>query len=217
MKEKTAFVSDFDGTITDDDFFTYASKAFFDEKSLAPWLRYKKGEISHFEALKEMFAKIRVPLDELNSFMNTIPVDAGFIAAAQICHAKNIPVYICSAGCNYYIDYLIGNIIKEYNITLVTNQSSYNPQTGLIMQMPLAENPYFSPETGISKAAIVEHLHREGYKVIYAGDGLPDYDAARNADKVFARRDLLVKCREAGIEASAFADFGLINAYLKEL
>ena len=37
MKGKAAFVSDFDGTITGDDFFAYASEAFFDEKSLTPW------------------------------------------------------------------------------------------------------------------------------------------------------------------------------------
>ena len=55
MKGKAAFVSDFDGTITGDDFFAYASEAFFDEKSLTPWRRFKKGEITHFEALKEMF------------------------------------------------------------------------------------------------------------------------------------------------------------------
>lgn len=53
--------------------------------------------------------------------------------------------------------------------------------------------------------------------MIYAGDGLPDYEAAWNADVVFARRDLLSKCREAGIAARAFNDFGVINAYLKEL
>ena len=48
-------------------------------------------------------------------------------------------------------------------------------------------------------------------------DGLPDYEAAWNADVVFARHDLLAKCREAGIAARAFNDFGVINAYLKEL
>lgn len=42
MKGKAAFVSDFDGTITGDDFFAYASEAFFDEKSLTPWRRFKK-------------------------------------------------------------------------------------------------------------------------------------------------------------------------------
>ena len=48
MKRKAAFVSDFDGTITGDDFFTYASAAFFDEKSLTPWRRFKKGEITRY-------------------------------------------------------------------------------------------------------------------------------------------------------------------------
>ncbi len=217
MKRKTAFVSDFDGTITGDDFFAYASEAFFDEKSLAPWRRFKRGEISHFEALREMFSQIRVPLGKLNAFMDKIPVDAGFATAAQICREKNIPVYICSAGCDYYINYLIGNVIKKYDVSLVTNHGRYSPESGLTMEMPPADSPYFDPLTGISKAAIVNRLHKEGYDVIYAGDGLPDYEAARNADIVFARRDLLTKCREAGLAVRSFNDFGVINAYLKEL
>lgn len=217
MKGKTAFVSDFDGTITGDDFFAYASKAFFDEKSLAPWHRFKRGEITHFEALREMFAQIRVSRGELDAFMDKIPVDEGFAAAAQLCCEKNMPIYICSAGCDYYINYLIGDIIKKYDITLVTNYGSYSPETGLVLQMPPVDSPYFDASTGISKAAIVNRLHREGYEVIYAGDGLPDYEAAWNADVVFARRDLLSKCREAGIAARNFNDFGVINAYLKEL
>lgn len=45
----------------------------------------------------------------------------------------------------------------------------------------------------------------------------PTMRPAWNADVVFARRDLLAKCREAGIAARAFNDFGVINAYLKEL
>lgn len=88
MKRKAAFVSDFDGTITGDDFFTYASAAFFDEKSLTPWRRFKKGEITHFEALKEMFEKIRVSCGEFNAFMDKIPVDGGFAEGARICREK---------------------------------------------------------------------------------------------------------------------------------
>lgn len=217
MQPKTAFVSDFDGTITDDDFFAYATQAFFDDKALEPWRRFKAGKQTHFSALKEMFAKIRVPQEELDNFMRKIPVDKGFIEAVQICKEKGIPLYICSAGCDYYINFLIGDILQKYNITLVTNHGEYSPKQGLMMYKPEQDSPYFDGNTGISKAAIVQKLHREGYEVIYAGDGLPDYEAAWNADVVFARRDLLVKCLENGVKAHPFKDFGVINAYLKEL
>ena len=217
MQPKTAFVSDFDGTITDDDFFAYATNAFFDDKALEPWRRFKAGEQTHFSALKEMFAKIRVPQEELDAFMRKIPVDKGFIEAAQICKEKGIPLYICSAGCDYYIDFLIGDILQKYNVTLVTNHGEYTPKQGLMIYKPEQNSPYYDENTGISKAAIVQKLHREGYEVIYAGDGLPDYEAAWNADVVFARRDLLKKCQENGVKAHPFKDFGVINAYLKEL
>ena len=44
MKRKAAFVSDFDGTITGDDFFL-RFRGLFDEKSLTPWRRFKKAKL----------------------------------------------------------------------------------------------------------------------------------------------------------------------------
>ena len=78
MKRKATFVSDFDGTITGDDFFAYASEAFFDEKSLTPWRRFKKGEITHFEALKEM------SLLEASELVKDIEETFGVSAAAPV-------------------------------------------------------------------------------------------------------------------------------------
>ena len=51
MKGKAAFVSDFDGTITGDDFFAYSSDFFFDENALSQWRRFKIVEITLIEAL----------------------------------------------------------------------------------------------------------------------------------------------------------------------
>ena len=39
-KIPTALVSDFDGTISDDDFFNYVSRRWLGEKALDPWREY---------------------------------------------------------------------------------------------------------------------------------------------------------------------------------
>lgn len=217
MGQKIAFVSDFDGTITDDDFFNYAAKSFLSESSLEPWRRFKRGEETHFNALNEMFSKIRVSEDELKTFMDKIPIDPGFGEACKICEEKKFPLYICSAGCDFYINYLIGGLIKKYDITLITNHGVFSPETGLVMYKPSEDSPYRDDKTGISKAAVVNKLLREGYEVVYAGDGIPDYEAAWSANVVFARGALLEKCREAGVSVHSFKNFADINAYLKEL
>lgn len=217
MSRKIALISDFDGTITGDDFFNYLSRAFWDEASLEPWRCYLNGDLSHFEALNEMFQKVHIPENELQNFMNQIQIDPAFIETVELCNEKKIPLYICSAGCDYYINYLIGNLIKKYDITLVTNSGTYSPETGLVMEMPPLDSPYYDAQIGISKASIVNKLHREDYEVVYAGDGPPDYEAAWLSDVVFAKKFLLEKCRASGIPTRDFRDFNDVNSFLREI
>lgn len=215
MTEKIAFITDFDGTISDDDFFTYITKAYFDEEALKPWLEYLSGYKTHFNALNEMFEQLRVSEADLQKLMNQIKIDPALIKTFELCAEKNIPIYICSAGCDYYINYLIGDLIKKYNITLISNSGTYNQKTGLTMHAPDKSSPYFDEKIGISKASIVNKLHQEGYKVIFAGDGPPDFEPAKIADVVFAKKMLLEKCQDAGLNTHKFADFNDIYTFIK--
>lgn len=217
MTAKYAFVTDFDGTISDDDFFNYIAKKYFDEQALAPWRQYLSGQKTHFDALNEMFSQLKIPVDEFNKFISQIAVDKYFLATIDLCFSKNIPIYICSAGCNYYIKLLIGDLIEQYHITLVTNDSSYCPLKGLNMQKPPKNSPYYDEKIGISKASIVAKLHQKGYRVIYAGDGPPDVEAAKIADIVFAKKILLSKCQELGITTQKFENFHNIYNFIKEV
>lgn len=217
MTVKYAFVTDFDGTITDDDFFNHIATQYFNEEALKPWHEYMKGNKTHFDALNEMFSGLKVPTDEFNQFISKIAVDKYFSSTIEMCFSKNIPIYICSAGCDYYINLLIGDLIKKYHITLVTNKSSYCPLKGLNMQKPAKDSPYYDEKIGISKASIVKKLHDLGYKVIYAGDGPPDIEAAKIADIVFAKKILLSKCQELGIKTMKFNDFNDISNFIKEV
>lgn len=217
MTPKIAFVTDFDGTISDDDFFTYIARRYFDDKALTPWREYLGGTKTHFEALREMFSKLRVPETELKSFISEIYTDKEFVRTVALCFDKNIPVFICSAGCDYYINILIGEIIKNYRITLVTNNGKYDGKQGLLISKPAKTSPYYDEAVGISKASIVRKLQSEGFKVIYAGDGPPDIEAARLADYVFAKKILLEKCREEGIKTLPFRSFADISKFIKEV
>ena len=44
VQHRTALVSDFDGTVSDDDFFYYISRQYLGEKSLEPWRAYMEGK-----------------------------------------------------------------------------------------------------------------------------------------------------------------------------
>jgi len=201
---KTALVIDFDGTITDDDFFVYLKEAYFDENSLAPWQVYLDGGLSHFDALKQIFGTLRVGADNLHDLIARVKVDEWAILLFELCHNMQIPIYIASAGCDYYINRILGNEIKRYGITLVTNGSTYSETEGLVMESPQIDSLYYDENTGISKRKVVEILKDEGYRVIFAGDGPPDIEPAKIADVVFAKKILLEKCIEHGITTETF-------------
>ena len=204
---KIAFVTDFDGTITNDDFFQYVGDAFFDDSALAPWRLYLKGKLSHFEALRQMYGSLRVCEKELIDLLKKVAVDEWVIPTFELLRDAQIPIYIASAGCDYYINLLVGGEIEKYGVNLVTNSSRYSQAEGLLMERPSKDNRFYDENVGISKKKIVEYLHQNDRRVIYAGDGPPDIDPARIADIVFAKKILLKKCIEEGIKTLKFSDY----------
>lgn len=217
MKQKIALVTDFDGTITFEDFFWHIANKYFDEQSLEPWREYLSGKMSHINALNAMFSGIRIDNDEFIKFIKEIKFDKNFEKTVKLCQEQNIPVIICSAGCDYYINIMIGDIIKNYDIKVVTNHGVYDDKKGLIMIPPAKDSPYYDEKVGISKSSIVKKLHSKGYEVIFAGDGPPDFEPAKIAEVVFARKMLLEKCIEAGIKTKKFDSYMDIYNYIKEL
>ena len=214
--QRIAFVSDFDGTISDDDFFAYTTKAYFDNEALAPWRAFLAGEKTHFNALKEMFSQIHVSVDELRALIDSIRIDPDLEPVWRACRDKGVSLYVCSAGNDYYIRRLIGPLIDRYGVTLVSNTGGYSPETGLVMTAPDQSSPYFDAGVGISKRKLVEKLKRDGYFVVFAGDGPPDVAPAEISNAVFAKKMLLASCREKGIGTERFESFKDILNYFTE-
>ncbi len=213
--QKSALVSDFDGTISDNDFFWYVIKQYLTPDDIRPWEMYQHGRITHFEALRRIFAKIRVPEKELLAFIDTINVDRAFGRAAAYCRRARIPVYIASAGCDYYICRLIGDIIAKNRINLVTNMADYSETGGLRLKAP-EDSPFYDAEVGVSKVGVVRLLQQQGFKVVFAGDSHVDLPAAELADAVFAKDFLLRECQQRKIAARPLMSFDDIIKFFEE-
>lgn len=105
--------------------------------------------------------------------------------------------------------------MADCRVRLVANHGVYSPETGLVMTPPPENSPFYDPNTGISKAAVVAYLQQRGYRVVYCGDGMPDVAAAAIADVVFARKMLLLQCRQLNIPAEELTDFNQVYRFLK--
>lgn len=215
MAKQYSFVTDFDGTISDRDFFWLAIDDILGKEALCLWQEYVDGKVTHFQALSNIFAQIHIPENKLNALIDTINIDPFFEPVAALCADANIPLFICSAGCDYYINRKIGPLIEKYKIKLVTNHADYSPSTGLILNPPPVSSPYYDAGVGISKVSVVRRLKSEGKEVVFAGDGYPDIPSAREADYVFARDVLLQKLSSAG-NVRPLHGFSEILTLLKE-
>lgn len=210
-----ALISDFDGTITTDDFFHLAIKHFLHQSDLQSWNHYLDRKISHFEAISGIFDKIHIPEQELIHFIQQIPVQEFFVETFYFCKKNNIRFIIISAGASYYIEIILKHLNILEQTEFYANNSYYNQKEGLILIKPDIYNIYYSKEYGVSKKKCVELLKHEGYHCIFAGDGGPDLKAAKVADIVFARGRLKQLCDELNIPYHNFYTYNEIYEFLK--
>lgn len=190
----SVLVTDFDGTITLHDFYLLAVERFLTPADLAPWQDYRAGRISHFEAIRRIFARIRAPEAQALQTVRDMRPDPRLAASVAALHAAGWRVVIASAGCEWYVRLILegaGLNREREDIEVHANPGHYAEGGPLVMEESV-NSPFYSPETGVDKAGIVRfHLER-GSRVAYAGDGYTDAEAALLVpDSLrFARADL---------------------------
>ena len=163
-------VSDFDGTMTERDFFWVALTR-LPAGAVEPWERYEAGLNSHFDALAEIFATLRIDGQELDLILKEMQLASGLAAGVELLRLSGWSLVIASAGCEFYIQ----RILLQAGIQAVihANPGDFVPGAGLFMKPPL-QSPFYTPATGIDKAAVVRSYRDQGALVAFAGDGRPD-------------------------------------------
>jgi len=197
---KYAIVTDFDGTLTKEDVADLLVSHFkVAGVKCAPnntcddeakhWMRCYMGAIKagqkEFEAYVTKAAEAREGLVEM--------IGAAF--------AKDVPFEIVSGGLDIYIN----PVLKKYNISGIPVYAANGVFTteGIKVDYPLLENFTLAD----FKASRVKHFKKLGYKTIFCGDGFTDFEAAKEADILFARAHLLDLCVRKNIPANELVTF----------
>lgn len=213
-RDKFVFVSDFDGTISKKDFFRYVVEKIISTEDMKPWQDYKDGKLSHVEALNQIFNKIRLSKDDFDAFIDTIEVEEYFMPTVKLCRSMNVDVYVVSAGADYYISRILKKLNLSEHVTIITNPSKYTPEKGLELFPVGKTHELYDEDLGISKKNFVEKMKKQGYSVIFAGDGMPDIAAAESADVVFARDYLIDLCEQSNISYKRFDSYFEIYKFI---
>lgn len=186
MKRKL-FVSDFDGTITEKDFFLIYIDKFIGQRGRQFLEEYRAEGNPSYQFLNWIFDMRALSADEYREILHEVAWDESFEEFLKEVAALGFDHLILSAGVAFYIrDALALKGLPEQRI--IANDGGF--VDGKIVLTHDEDSPIFSPLYGVDKGKAIEELRKE-YEVIYfAGDSIPDVSAAVRADRVFAKAAL---------------------------
>jgi 2,3-diketo-5-methylthio-1-phosphopentane phosphatase len=193
---------DFDGTITDVDTFDALVRAVAGD---AAWDAIDgpliAGEITLREALSRQAAALRLTREQTLAFVEShARVDPAFGPFVTAVRAHGGSIRVVSSGIATVIHDALARAGVEVDV--LANDVDFAATGWTMSFLDLSAN-------GHDKAAHVRAARARGAHTVYAGDGISDFEAAREADQRFAKagRALEAHCRERAIPCVSFTSF----------
>ena len=213
---KTLIQCDFDGTITEED----VSFLFLDTYANGDWRllleEYKARKISVGDFNTRAFAMVRVDKQTLLDLVfksGKVIIKPGFRELLNYCSQNGLEFVIVSNGLVFYIEAILEDLGVK-GIKVYAAQSWFHPDEGM-------EVKYIGPDGNLKiegfKEAHSELFLKDGYRIIYIGNGVSDSYPARLADHIFATGDLLGCCREQNLNCTPFNDLNEVVRGLEQL
>ncbi len=212
-----AFISDFDGTLTEKDFYKIIMDEYLKDECSEMYKEWRNKRIKDVEYLGYVFKNIRRSEEKIDEDIMKISIDPcakEFINNIKLSGGDFI---VISAGTSYYID----KVFEKNGIDGVEIYSNKGVFKDNGIHFDLDENSdFYSDIYGIDKYKVVKKLKEKYDKVFYAGDSEPDLKPALIADVVFAKGflvELLEKENKKFIKFESFSEVweGVQN-HLKE-
>ncbi len=210
---KTLVQCDFDGTITEEDISFPMLDAFADGDWQQLFREYEEGKISVGRCNTLAFAMVKADRQSLLEIvMSKMKVRSGFHELVACCRRKGFRFVVVSNGLDFYIEEILRDIGLA-DIEAFAAETQFHPD-GLAVQ-------YIGPDgsrlDSDFKVAYVNSFLREGYRIIYAGNGNSDIAPARQCSHIFATGALLDYCRQTNLNCTPFTDFSEVVSVLELL
>ncbi|MDI6871522.1 MAG: MtnX-like HAD-IB family phosphatase [Bacillota bacterium] len=212
-RERWACLLDWDGTVTIQDAQVLLLDAFGRPDWAAVEDEVYAGGLGSRAAYPLIYEGFRLPAEEVAAFVRKrVRLDPTFPAFARFCLDHGVPLQVVSDGQRFYIELLLADAGLD-RLPVAANNASY---TASGVRLAFVEPPGGCGLCGNCKREWVDAFHRQGYRVLYAGDGRTDRCAARRADAVFARGYLLGFCRAEGIACTPLKGFTEMEVFLRQ-
>lgn len=202
--KKFAFVSDFDGTLTDRDFYHIVMDKYLKDWAWDYYDEWKKTKKINVDFLNKIFGSMNRSEEEILQDILELPLDPFAIRFIQMVENNGGDFFILSAGTSYYINKLL-EFFKIKNATVISMEGRYINRGIEIMPDPKSE--FYSKLWGVDKQKVILSLKDKYEKVYFAGDSEPDIGAAKEADCAFARSRLQDHLKNEKIPFTPFNHF----------
>lgn len=208
---KAVFLSDFDGTATALDFYKIVLNA------IGPtgWdyvTEYRKTGKVDYHFLNRIFGWLDLTQEAYEGLLDTIEIDHTLSTLIRFLEAHQIDFSFVSAGFDRYILDVLQR--KGFGpLPLITNPGIF--KGGRMKMLPDESSPFYSPVFGIDKGLVVADFKKHYDLVYFAGDTEPDFSAAKAADVVFAKGELIPLLLAANKDFIAFKRYEELLPQLK--
>lgn len=191
--KKYAIVSDFDGTITYKDIGNTLCLHFKSTTQCDIEAAYNMRADAR-QWMQHHFKRIKVGKDQFEEVvLNNAVLRKGFMEFAHYCTSSNIPIEIASGGLDIYIK----PVLHKFKVPTMPLRSVKGQYTDDGIEVSFTDYEGRSLEE--FKRARVKHFKDAGYITLYFGDGPGDFEAAQEADIVFADSYLAKLCQKHNI------------------
>jgi 2-hydroxy-3-keto-5-methylthiopentenyl-1-phosphate phosphatase len=197
-------LTDFDGTMVTIDTAVFLLDKFAPRNWRIIEEKFERGEMTFEESLAREFALLRVSQQEMLSTLEPAThFRPNFQKLLEYCTKQQFQLVVISGGLDFCIRHFLG--LKGWSKLEMYTPKARQTENGIELSFP---NRLEKMSTNM-KDDFVIHQMRRGMKVVYVGNGVSDYPAARIVDQVFAIKGskLAQLCRNGGISCEEITDY----------
>ncbi|MFT8312066.1 MAG: MtnX-like HAD-IB family phosphatase [Sporolactobacillus sp.] len=211
MTKPFLFLSDFDGTLSDKDFFHVIIDRHFADQREKLYDDWDKKVMTDLEYLSRLFRSVDRDQAQIDEDIDAVPFDPDAKKVIEKVKKLGGDFVVISAGTDYYIK----RIFEKQGITGVKIYSNPGVYENRGIQLrPDPNGTYFSELYGIDKQKLARDLMKDYDTVFFAGDSLPDLKAAMLADTIFAKGKLQPLLDQENKDYVAINNFKDIEKFL---
>lgn len=197
---------DFDGTVVHIDTAAFVLERFARGEWKAFDEQLERGVITLEECMRNQFLLVKASeMEILRELDQVVALRPNFEKLVASCNRQRIPIAIVSAGLDFCLRHILSQNGLTKGIEFVTPRAQCAPNGMKFTSFPKLRYP----ESHNFKDDLVKYYKQRGSRVVFVGDALIDYYAARNADTAFAVHgsELAEACERDGVPYVGLTDF----------